>query len=94
MPKITIVSTVSNKRRAGVFFNGGANVFEADHFTAEQLKQIAEDPMLTIVAGMPVTAGQVDEFMEAVAARKADDLAVLAEAEAAASAKPAKGAGK
>lgn len=62
MPKIVITSSIDGKRRAGTAFTG-AKEFELDHFTPEQLKAIAADPVLSVVHGEIITAGEVDGFL-------------------------------
>ncbi|WP_420555184.1 HI1506-related protein [Neptuniibacter marinus] len=45
---MVICSAPSGYRRGGVELEQGQNIFAADHFTKEQLQQLAEDPRLTV----------------------------------------------
>ncbi len=49
MSKIIITSlAIANYRRGGSQFTPGVNTFSAEHFSAEQLVQIQQDPRLRI----------------------------------------------
>jgi hypothetical protein len=64
MKKQIVVTNASAIPRpcAGTIFKG-TEAFAADHFTAEQLKAIAADRLLTVVIGEILTADEVDGFL-------------------------------
>jgi hypothetical protein len=66
MAKQIVVTSSSHLPRfcAGVSFTG-AKAFPADHFSAEQLKEIIADRLLTVVVGEELTADKVDAFVAA-----------------------------
>ncbi len=67
---LIITSTVPGRRRAGGLFSG-AMAFPLDRFDAGQLKEIAADPVLTIVIGDVLDADGVDAFVAGVEKAKA-----------------------
>ncbi len=70
MSKLTIISTVDGRHRGGARFKLGAQSFAADHFSEEQLREIVNDHVLTVVVGEALTADQVPEFVAANGAPK------------------------
>ncbi len=61
MEKLTITNTAhAGYRRANVSFEQGANEFDADTFSDEQLAQLKQDPRL-VFQGDPVAAKSNDE---------------------------------
>jgi|GEM_PF-3212994 hypothetical protein len=61
MAKIIVTSSQPGKRRAGTVFTG-ASTFELGHFSTDQLKAIAADPVLTLVYGEVIPAAGVEVF--------------------------------
>jgi hypothetical protein len=71
MKKQIVVTCSSPMPRmcGGVLFSG-AKAYPADTFTAEQLKAIIADRMLTVVVGEVLEADGVDAFLKAAETSK------------------------
>ncbi len=105
MTKIIVVSSQAQPRPCAGHSFVGSQEFMPDHFTAEQLEQIAADRVLTVVVGKVLKPDEVGEFMDQVekwnAAKAAEAQAAAdgasaeaVEAAAAAAAGAGKGASK
>jgi hypothetical protein len=62
---LIVTSTVPGRQRGGEKFTG-ATSFPLDHFSAEQLKEIAADHVLTIVVGDVLELDGIDAFVAGV----------------------------
>ena len=62
---LIVTSSVAGRQRGGGKFTG-ATSYPLDHFSAEQLKEITGDAVLTVVVGEKLEADGVDAFVAGV----------------------------
>jgi hypothetical protein len=68
-PQIIITSTSPMPRLCAGVRITGVEAFPIDRFTADELKALIGDRVLTVVIGQQLAAGDVDEFLVLVASQ-------------------------